>query len=146
MVAFVVPIGQALGPWYSGDEDVPDSYDIRAGDHFFRLNEAGFRVWTLAHGSPELIEHRAPTRAQIQDQARQAGVFEAESLFKDLKQKRLLEQVMPVESQLQRFARSYRACALALGLGNTAEDPDYYSIGAPGDPWAIVDERVYFVW
>lgn len=146
MVAYVLPIGHLLGPSYSGRSAAPDSYDIRVGDRFFRLDHNGFRTWVLAHGFPELIERRAPTRAQVEEQARQTGVNNSNVVFSELLQEGLIVQVVPVASQLQQFAVNYRACALGLGLGNTAEEPASYAIGTPEDPWVIVDEQTYFIW
>ncbi len=147
MVAFVIPVGHVLGPSYSEPgSDGPDSYEVRIGDDFCSLDHRAYTVWLLAHGFPELVEQRPPSRTQVQEQAAAQGIEEPETAFGELLDQGLLVQVMPTEGQLRRFATGHRVCALGMGMGNTAEDPSSYTIGTPDDPWAVVDYRTYFTW
>lgn len=147
MVAFVVPIGFPLGPSFSaGGDEFPDSFDIRLGGEFCSLSPDAYAVWLLTHGYPELVEQRAPTRVQVEEQASSQGVENPRGVFDELLRQGLLAQVMPIDNQLKKFAMEYRCHPLGKGLGNTAEAPEDYSIGTPEDPWAIVDYRTYFIW
>jgi hypothetical protein len=147
MVAFVVPVGHLLGPSYSERGAAgPDSYDVRIGGDFCYLDHRAYTVWLLAHGFPEAVEKRAPSRAQISEQAVAQGITEPDAAFGELLDQGLLVQVLPTQSQLRGFAESHRAYAAGYGLGNTAQDPASYAIGTPDDPWALVEYRTYFIW
>jgi hypothetical protein len=129
----ILPIGHYLGargPQAGADADV---HLVRIGWETYRLEgNDQLAVWALAHGLPTTGSDEEPswTRSTIEGAARVGGIPNVATTLFDLISRDLLVEVRPGTPEAVAFAQAYRTRSLLVGLGNTAEEPTLYALGA----------------
>lgn len=119
---------------------------VRVGWQVLRLDDAGFAVWTIAHGLPG--NDPAPwTRDGVAAVARAAGLRDTAAVLDELLAQDLVVDVTPGSAAACDFARACRLRAQLLGLGGDPHRPGEYGIGlVPGVPVVRVDAVGYELW
>ncbi|MGH3427125.1 MAG: hypothetical protein ACRD3Q_01125 [Terriglobales bacterium] len=148
MVATMLPTGFFAGEFYTVSEaEDPEFYDIRLGREMFRLDDATYAVWALAHGNPEqLAAGGESNRLSLVSAARDVGLEDIDQQLSDLQELGLLVQMLPVGNQLQRFAQTHCVLPLAMGLGNAPDDLERVRIGHPDSFRIAVPQLTYNIW
>lgn len=147
MVALVVPVGHFAGPMYTSTEaEVPESFEVRFRDGVFSLSAEEYAVWAVSHGDPEKVSKQPQSRPVVESAAKAAGVDEPGPIFDSLIDDGLLVSVMPTGKSSQTFAQQHQMVPLALGLGNSAQNPAEFQIGLPNAPRVSVGYDVYHMW
>jgi hypothetical protein len=129
----ILPIGHYLGahlPQPGADADI---HLVRIGWETHRLEgNDQLAVWALAHGLPTSGSDDEPpwTRSTIEGAARVGGVPNVATTMFDLISRDLLVEVSAGTAEAVAFAQAYRTRSLLVGLGNTAEEPTLYGLGA----------------
>jgi hypothetical protein len=147
----IFPIGHYLGAHVPSAGADADFHVVRVGWETYKLegNEQ-FAVWALAHGLPDAggNDDAAPwTRTAVDAAARAGGIPNVARSIADLLAQDLLVEVTPGTPEAIEFARVCRTRSLLVGLGNTAEDPLHYGIGASERAPAIqVPSFTYELW
>jgi hypothetical protein len=145
VATLIVPVGHALGSYFSGPTIEPDSYDVRLGEDVHNLNFDEYTVWSIAHGFPELVGERRPSRPIIEAQATQLGIDNSPLIFQRLVNSGLIAPIA-LRRHMRDFAEQHRAYPLALGLGNSGENNSEFLIGRADQPLAIVAPDVFHLW
>lgn len=131
--SWVLPVGRSLGPRGAG-------YDVLAGRQVHELDPTSWVLWSLCHGLPG---HRAPwTLADVELQATASGLADAVPLLDDLLASGLLALAEPGDDDV---LTRVRAVVQLPALGNTADDPDTFSLGTPEVPLVGLDRVTYDV-
>ena len=155
MVALVVPVGHFAGPMYTSvDAEAPESFEVRFRDGVFSLSAEEYAVWAVSHGDPnkvsgdpeKKIAPKPPTRVQVEAAAKAAGVEEPGPIFDSLLDDGLLVSVMPTGASARTFAEQHQVVPLALGLGNSPQNPAEFQIGLPNAARVSVGYDVYHMW
>lgn len=141
----ILPVGHYLGQYYSSATLEPDSFDVRVGDDVHNLSADEYTVWSIAHGFPEMIGDRRPSRPIVEAQATQLGIEDSPVVFQRLVNSGLVA-ALTMRSQMFDFAEEHRAYPSAVCLGNTAQDVESYVLGRAQTPLATVTQDVFFVW
>jgi hypothetical protein len=133
----VFPVGHYIG------ERHPDQLHlVRLGPAHQTLTADEFGVWILAHGVTESRSWTVADVLALADRTELAGAPEAVARLESVG---ALVQV-PAEGQVA-FAEAHRLEPLLVGLGNSAEYPDTYAVGLPGNPpVAMLDSGSYELW
>lgn len=145
MATMILPVGHYLGEYFSAATVAPDSYDVRLGDDVHNLSFAEYTVWSVAHGFPEMIGDRRPSRPIVEAQATQLGIEDSPTVFQRLVNSGLVAS-LTLRSHMFSFAEEHRAYPLAVCLGNSADELDSYVLGRPREPLATVSQEVFFLW
>lgn len=112
----LLPIGHDLGVFHDGVGG--RVHQVRVGTEIEDLTEALYATWRAAHESP------------------------VEGPVEELLDRRLLASTAsPVE-----FASTHRLLPLALGLGNTPEEPGMFTAGLLYQPVAAMTGPLYDLW
>ncbi len=127
-----VPIGLALGPRFADQQsEEPESLDVRIGQDFFHLDYAQYAIWSLAHGLPELVQRRPRRAHRSKNQALRAGIENPDVGFNALVDGGLVAKSFS-GGAVAAVCRSFTAfCPLSLGLGNSQEQPEAFTMGMP---------------
>jgi hypothetical protein len=138
----VYPIGQLIRVRASENE-----FHVRVGARLERLSSADFSVWAMAHGPADHVP-RPWTPGELAAQADTVGVADAPARLARLAETGLVALAAPGTDTGLALARRVRMVPLVLGLGNSAENPDAYSVGLPGRPLAVLSAAAYdlFEW
>jgi hypothetical protein len=138
----VYPIGQLIRVRAAQDE-----FHVRVGAELQRLSSTDFSVWAMAHGPADHVP-RPWTVAELAAQAATVGLPDAPDRLADLADAGLVALAAPGTGSAVELARRVRMVPLVLGLGNSAEHPDTYSVGLPGRPLAVLSAAAYdlFEW
>jgi hypothetical protein len=138
----VYPIGQLARVRAAEDE-----FHVRVGAQLQRLSAADFSVWAMAHGPADHVP-RAWTPAELAAQADAVGLPDAPDRLDHLAEIGLVALAAPDGETGLQLAHRVRMVPLVLGLGNSAESPDAYSVGLPGRPLAVLSAAAYdlFEW
>jgi hypothetical protein len=138
----VYPIGQLIRVRASENE-----FHVRVGARLERLSSADFSVWAMAHGPADHVP-RPWTADELADQARAVGLTDAPARLVHLLESGLVALAAPGTESGVALARRVRMVPLVVGLGNSAENPDAYSVGLPGRPLAVLSAAAYdlFEW
>jgi hypothetical protein len=138
----VYPIGQLIRVRAAEDE-----FHVRVGAELRRLPSTDFSVWAMAHGPADHVP-RPWTAAELADQARAVGLPDAPDRLVHLLETGLVALAAPGTESGRALAQRVRMVPLVLGLGNSAENPDAYSVGLPGRPLAVLSAAAYdlFEW
>ncbi len=138
----VYPIGQLIRVRAAEDE-----FHVRVGAELRRLPSTDFSVWAMAHGPADHVP-RPWTVDELADQARAVGLTDAPDRLVHLLETGLVALAAPGTESGRALARRVRMVPLVLGLGNSAENPDAYSVGLPGRPLAVLSAAAYdlFEW
>ncbi|MGY5884407.1 hypothetical protein [Modestobacter lacusdianchii] len=138
----VYPIGQLIGV-----RAVVDQFDVRVGAALHSLTSAEFGVWAMAHGPADHVA-RPWTPDALADQAASVGLPDCGRRLTELAEQGLVALAAPGTASARALADRVRMVPLVLGLGNSAEAPDAYSVGLPGRPLAVLSAAAYdlFEW
>jgi hypothetical protein len=138
----VYPIGQLIRVRAAEAE-----FHVRVGAQLRRLSSTDFSVWAMAHGPADHVP-RPWTPAELDVQAEAVGVSDATDRLAQLHETGLIALAAPGTPTGVELARRVRMVPLVLGLGNSAESPDTYSVGLPGHPLAVLSAAAYdlFEW
>ncbi|WP_369139378.1 hypothetical protein [Modestobacter versicolor] len=138
----VYPIGQLIRVRAAQDE-----FHVRVAAELQRLTSTDFSVWAMAHGPADHVP-RPWTVAELAAQAAGIGLPDAPERLARLEQLGLVALAAPGTASAVELARRVRMVPLVLGLGNSADNPDTYSVGLPGRPLAVLSAAAYdlFEW
>jgi hypothetical protein len=138
----VYPIGQLIGV-----RAAVDQFDVRVGAQLHSLGSAEFGVWAMAHGPADHVA-RPWTADALVAQAEAVGLPEAPQRLARLQEQGLVALAAPGTESARELATRVRMVPLVLGLGNSAQAPDAYSVGLPGRPLAVLSAAAYdlFEW
>jgi hypothetical protein len=138
----VYPIGQ-LARVRAAEDD----FHVRVGAQLQRLSAADFSVWAMAHGPADHVP-RPWTPAELAAQADAVGLPDAPDRLAHLQEVGLVALAAPGGGTGLELAQRVRMVPLVLGLGNSADSPDAYSVGLPGRPLAVLSAAAYdlFEW
>jgi hypothetical protein len=138
----VYPVGQLIRVRAPEDE-----FHVRVGAELQRLTSTDFSVWAMAHGPADHVP-RPWTSAELAEQARTVGLADAPDRLARLQEAGLVALAAPGTESGVALAQRVRMVPLVLGLGNSAENPDAYSVGLPGRPLAVLSAAAYdlFEW
>jgi hypothetical protein len=138
----VYPIGQ-LARVRAAEDD----FHVRVGAQLQRLSAADFSVWAMAHGPADHVP-RPWTGDALAAQAQAVGLPDAPARLEHLQKVGLVALAAPGSQSGVALARRVRMVPLVLGLGNSADNPDAYSVGLPGRPLAVLSAAAYdlFEW
>lgn len=146
--ALVLPIGRFVGS--SGGDDPPDGrrHRLCVDGQLVDLTDGGLAVWALAHGSLDPITAGGTpwTMAELEGYAGRAGIADTGRLIAELTERGLLVEAPPEGPAARVFAERHRIVPTMIGLGNTAEEPEVFSIGTFDREVARVDEALYDLW
>ena len=137
----LLPVGHSLGAFHPGDETEP-VHQVRLGAQLVDLTGDEFRLWSRAHGIPDSADGEVPPateamlRAEVDDPA----------LIRSLTDRGLLAEVGPGADDLVRFASTHRLIPLALGLGNTRDEPWLFSVGLLHQPLVRMTGAMFDMW
>lgn len=132
----VLPLGHSLGVRDDGTR-----FEVRLGPLLHRLDAPRFAVWALCSGLPDAT---GPwTVADAVARAAEAGVADAAAAMAQLQADGLVATAAPVGPTALELARRVRLLPQLPGLGNTAEAPDGWSLGFPGQPVVTMDATLY---
>jgi hypothetical protein len=146
--SLIFPIGQYVGAFTAADRPGERSHHICGDGRVAELTEESFAVWAMAHGplDPIIASSAAWTRRELEQYAGRAGVAGTARLIEDLAGRGLLAET-PLQGPAARaFADGHRAVPTMLGLGNTAEDPERFTIGFFDSDVLEVGEGLYELW
>jgi hypothetical protein len=121
-VTLLLPVGHDLGAFHAGNTQPVQQ--IRIGAQLAELTAEEFRVWSLAHG--------------LTDSELDLG------LVASLVDRGLLAEVEPDDPV--RFAETHRLIPLALGLGNTPDQPWMFSVGLLYQPVVSMTGALFDLW
>jgi hypothetical protein len=138
----VYPIGQLIRVRAAEEE-----FHVRIGAELHRLSAGDFSVWAMAHGPADHVP-RPWTVEELAAQADAIGLPDAPDRLVRLAETGLVTLAAPGTASGSALARRVRMVPLVLGLGNSAENPDAYSVGLPGRPLAVLSAAAYdlFEW
>jgi hypothetical protein len=138
----VYPIGQLIRVRAADDE-----FHVRVGADLQRLSAADFSVWAMTHGPADHVP-RPWTVDELAVQARTVGLADAPDRLVRLHETGLVAFAAPGTESGLALAQRVRMVPLVLGLGNSAGNPDAYSVGLPGRPLAVLSAAAYdlFEW
>jgi hypothetical protein len=100
----------------------------------------------VTHGDPNNVDEVATNRAVIAYAARRSGVEAPEALIDSLIAHGLLVELLLRGDEMREFARHHQVMPLALGLGNSPQNPAEYQIGLPNAARASVGHDIYHMW
>jgi hypothetical protein len=138
----VYPVGQLIRV-----QAAVDHFDVRVGATLHSLTAAEFGVWAMAHGPADHVP-RPWTPAELAAQAATVHLPDAPQRLTELEQRGLVALAAPGTDSGRALAQRVRMVPLVLGLGNSAEAPDAYSVGLPGRALAVLSAAAYdlFEW
>jgi len=138
----VYPIGQLIGV-----RAVVDQFDVRVGAALHSLTAAEFGVWAMAHGPADHVP-RPWTPEELAHQASAVGLTDFAERLARLEADGLVALAAPGTPSARELAQRVRMVPLVVGLGNSAQAPDAYSVGLPGRPLAVLSAAAYdlFEW
>jgi hypothetical protein len=143
--ALLLPIGHLLGAFYPQLGSPAHTQQVRVGPESVELDDARFTAWALAHGVPGRPAEELWTRQELEQVAVTQGIGDLSGAVDDLLADRLLVEVATGEEMVE-FARQHRLLPLALGLGNSAAEPDIWSVGLLGQPTATMTSPLFDLW
>src|SRR5688572_29259751 len=139
-----VPIGQQ-GGGFRRDDGGAWRFVVRRGRRAETLTAAQHLMWVCAHGSTERVAETAWTRQAVFTLAGELGVPDADRAYADLLARQLVVEVQPDESSRVDFASAHQMVPLTYSLGNTPEEPGWYGLGFPPEPWVAVPPLMWWL-
>jgi hypothetical protein len=148
----IVPIGRCNGlmyPYELPPNDVPEGYEVQAGDEVELLTEAEFTVWDAAHDDVQLHGQLRFDRSVLVGRARERpGLGDADPgpiIDKLVGLGLLYEGDLDDANQRKAFLSGHQLIPTADGMGNTPDEPQLYwlgvgdqrRLGLPVDSWAL---------
>lgn len=142
MSAPVIPVGHTGGAQVRPAAESPSLRLVRVGRIPEQLTDEEFATWLVAHGSPE-PESGPWTRSDLIAAGPAFGLPDIEHHTSDLVARGMLAEI----SDAATFAHRYRLRPLFLGLSNSPDDPEHFTIGIPGlEPLAVVTTEAFELW
>lgn len=132
----LLPVGHDLGTHHGGDGDGGPVRQVRVGAEVVELDGARFAAWHAAHGTAGVDGQVAA----VEESALRA--VHGDHPVDELLACRLLARSAPALE----FAEHHRLVPLALGLGNTAEQPYLFSVGLLYQPLVTMTGALYDLW
>jgi hypothetical protein len=146
----IFPLGHYLGADVGASGTDEPSHVVRIGWQLHRLADNDqLAAWALAHGLPAPSQGEpAPwTRSALEGAARAGGNSNISGALDDLIERDLVLEVMPDSPEAVEFAKACRTRSLLIGLGNSADEPLLYGIGAAQNVPAVrVPGFAYELW
>lgn len=131
--SWLLPLGRSLGPREDGT-----THDVLAGRVVHALDPVAWLVWSLSHGLPGAA---APwTVADLELQTTASGLPDTPAVLGDLLDRGLVVAVDPADAEL---LGRVRAVVQLPALGNSAAEPEVWTLGTPEVPLVHLD-RVTF--
>lgn len=139
------PIGQ-----FQGDSFGPPGADhherqVRLGADLVSLTQDELAAWAAAHGNPRDMNNPW-RRAKHLELVESIGIENAGAVVSSLLERGLLFEVEDKPASRRHFALHHRLVPVLLGLGNTPEEPWFYSIGTLGNPVIKLQSPLYDLW
>lgn len=136
----LLPVGHDLGAFHPGDGATEPVQQVRLGAQLVELSATEFHLWSLAHGLlDESAGHVLPaTEAALR------GHVDEPAVLRSLVERGLLAVVGP--DDFERFAATHRLLPLALGLGNSSEQPWLFSVGFLHQPLVQMTGALFDMW
>jgi hypothetical protein len=141
----IIPVGHFCGVFASDDRS-RSWYEVRLGTKVHELSALEFVVWTITHGTGDLVLAKRWTRAVVEEQARAKGVPRPDVIVDDLVGRRLLATAVPHAALAGHFAQSHRLVPLMTGMGNSTSRPEVFGIGTGGVEIVHVGPSLYLLW
>jgi hypothetical protein len=139
--SLLVPVGHELGAFHAGDGVTEPVQQVRVGAEIADLTDTEFLIWSLTHGLIDEDAQPAPcTRAGL------LGCIDEPEVLRSLMGRGLIAEVTPGTAEAVRFAACHRLLPLAMGLGNTAEEPWLFSVGLLDQPLVQMAGALFDVW
>lgn len=139
--ALLLPVGHGLGAFHPGDGETAPVQQVRLGTAIAELTDAEFLVWTLAHG---LVDEQG--QAVPSTEAAVLEYTDDQETVRSLLARGLLAEVVPGSSESVGFASAHRLVPLALGLGNSPEQPWLFAAGLLHQPLVLMTGGMYDLW
>lgn len=142
----ILPVGHYLGAHLPQSGADADFHLVRIGWETYKLEgNAQLAIWALAHGLPtDGSDEESPwSRSAIEAAARVGGIPNVATTLFDLSSRDLLVEVRPGTPEAVAFAQAYRTRSLLVGLGNTAEEPTLYGLGASESAPPVVKVPIF---
>jgi hypothetical protein len=134
----VLPIGHDLGAFHPG-HGRPPVRQVRLGGELVELSAGELHAWTLAHG---LVEENAVLPSTHDVLVAEAGAAAVAGLL----ERGLLAEAEPGTAESVAFAEAHRLLPLAVGLGNSAQEPWMFSVGLLYQPLAVLIGALFDLW
>ncbi|GAA5134557.1 hypothetical protein [Pseudonocardia adelaidensis] len=135
------PVGHDLGAFHPGDGESGPVQQVRLGSELVELSDSEFLVWTLAHGLVDDDGQSVPiTEAAILDYADEPGSVHS------LAERGLLVEVVPGSPESVQFASIHQLLPLAMGLGNSRDQPWLFAVGLLYRPLVVMTGAMYDLW
>src|SRR5436309_9214960 len=141
----VFPIGQHGGgfrPRASGDW----RFTVRRGAEVLTLTGDQHLAWLAAHGSTKRVAETVWTRPAVLALAGEFGLADPAATYTQLVDWGLVAEAPPEGTDAVAFAAGHQMVPLTYGLGNSADQPDWYGLGFPPKPWVSVPFPVWWLW
>ncbi|GAB1507985.1 hypothetical protein [Actinophytocola sp. KF-1] len=130
----LLPVGHDLGEHHDGEGG--RTRQVRVGAELAELDDARYAVWAAAHGTAD-ADGRV---SAVEERALRAA--HGDAVVDELLERRLLARTAPAVE----FAERHRLVPLALGLGNTEEQPYLFSAGLLYQPVVAMTGALYDLW
>lgn len=137
----LLPVGLSMGAFPADPDTTAHQYEIRRGTEVHEVSAEQYAAWAFVHDV-----HPLWTRVEVERRLPEIGIAEAGPVIDDLLDRRLLAEVAPGGPGAVTFARAHRAVPTMCGMGNLADDPWCYLIGAHGRPAVRVSWPVFDIW
>ncbi len=133
------PVGHDLGAFHDGAGG--QCQQVRVGAEVVELDATRYEVWTAAHGTvgTDGTDGTDGTAAPATEESLRSAHGD---LVTELLAKRLLARTTPPAE----FASTHRLVPLALGLGNSVEEPWLFAVGLLYQPMVMMTGAVYDLW
>ncbi|WP_308820071.1 hypothetical protein [Pseudonocardia alni] len=136
MQVIVLPVGHDLGSFHSGGWRAP-VHQVRLGARLVELTGPQAGAWTLAHGLVDAGSVVACTETELRFRC-------GDGVVDELLGQGLLAAVGTGGGR--EFAARHRLLPLAVGVGNTAEEPWMFGVGELYQPLAVLSGALFDLW
>jgi hypothetical protein len=140
----LLPVGLFVGTF--DDDDLSQSHEIRRGTEVHDVSDDEFVAWVAAHGTDDTPESGPATRELLERTLADGEMVTPASVLDGLVDRGLLVALADDGTDAEEFARTHRAVPMLVGLGNSAETPELFSIGLIGHPVIEVSRPVFELW
>lgn len=147
----IVPLGLSMGPDFAvngATGDGPEHWEVHLGGTPTHLSADEAKVWQAAFADPQRHARHEIDRQALEAllQSGDNGSPSTTTLVSTLLERGLLLEYDPDHGPFQDMFSGLTLFPLVQGLGNSADEPRGYRIGAFGDPYVAVDANVYAIW
>ncbi|WP_148086384.1 hypothetical protein [Micromonospora sp. HM5-17] len=143
----VLPVGLFVGSFPGDlDDDAEPRHEIRRGTEIHEVSDDEFLAWVAAHGTDETPAAGPPSLDLVERELRAQGLAAPAAVVDRLLDRGLLTAFPSDDTAAAAFARAHRVVPTLLGLGNSPEEPELYSIGLIGAAVVQVSRPVFELW